>query len=204
MADGGLQGLIEAPKLGPIGRQLVQRGERDPLAAIMSELLSGADRLRPPYATPILGADPRTAGAATNAEVGFSRLPGAYQRAFAQMPSKPLAIGAMPSGCNASGATFDQGRSLLADTPQTMAHELIHELGNRMAAADPGANRPWGGNTEEELARLVAGDPVQLGASVRQSAEEADAAMRQRFTPPAPNESSSMIGALLRYLGIGR
>ena len=66
-------------------------------APVPSEERSLADRLRPPYTTPMPGANPANAGASRMLEQGFGRLDPAAQRAL-QRPGPPLDVGQSPEG----------------------------------------------------------------------------------------------------------
>ena len=65
------------------------------LAPVPSEEQSLSDRLRPPYRTPLASAEPATAGASRMLEVGYGRLPPAYQQALQAAPGR-VRVGMMP------------------------------------------------------------------------------------------------------------
>jgi hypothetical protein len=168
------------------------------------EVQSGADRLRPPYGSPVAGMVPGQAGAARVLEVGHGLLPVPYQRWLAAQPPRPSLFGVMPSGYTHAGITTIPGRGLpqaiLASTPRTAAHELIHEGAAR-------AGNPWGSLEEELLARIVA-QQDKLGflnkyALTARTSEGIDRSMREKWAPPAEPGIFDRLSGVLKGL-IGR
>ena len=151
------------------------------LAPVPAEQRSRSDRLRPPYRSPLSGAEPATAEAARLLEVGYGNLPAAYQRALTAAPPGRVRVGVSPDETYSPGlrSTRTGEPVILADHPYTMTHELVHELGARRG-------RPWGRAEEEMLARLVVGESPR-GKSVDEAVGRAraiDAGLRKEFTPP--------------------
>lgn len=149
-------------------------------APVPSEAQSLSDRLRPPYRSPVPGAAPVTADAARLLEVGYNRLPEPYRFALerAPVPATPVPVGLMadnPGGLR--GIVTPSPVAIFADTPETMTHELVHELGRR------GAPVPWDPQTDEALAQLVAGHPVNLPSAYYQRAAETDRMLRRYYQP---------------------
>ena len=124
------------------------------------DTMSSADRLRPPYMSPLRGATPANVGASRLFEVGFNRLPAEYQRLLREAPVNPLSVGHLGSGWNVGGLLMPRRTPpvMLGESPQSMTHELIHELARRL-------NNPWNKGVEEALSRHVAGDPSFVGRS---------------------------------------
>lgn len=123
------------------------------LKPVPSELASVSDRLRPPYGSPVLGAIPAGAGPSRDLEVGFDRLPMAYQRALLAAPPRSLQVGTMPSGHALGGFVAPEQpgvpqATMLAENAPIMSHELVHELLRRW-------ENPLSDAGEERLAATI-------------------------------------------------
>jgi len=177
------------------------------LASIPEEQRSGSDRLRPPYRSQLSGAIPATAGSGRDLEVGFDKLPYSYRQALTHAPPSRLDVGSMPSGYNYSGflSPTRKPRALLGIDAQTMAHELIHELGQRRGGF-PGLDKV----DEEMFVRSVVGDPehpaLRRSFSEREREEiarrgrQVDEMIRREF----PEPSEGWLATVLRFLGSKR
>jgi hypothetical protein len=160
---------------------IVRRLLKKHLQPIPAEEQSGADRLRPPYDTPLTGANAATAGASRDLEVGFKSLPGAYRRALSAAPVSPVDVGTMPSGYNTAGFLYTgpqlQRPGMLVNSANNASHELVHELGRR-------TGNPWKASVEELLAQLVSKQRPWLDDS---AVDKVDSEVRQQHAEPAQN-----------------
>lgn len=166
-----------------------------------SEQQSGSDRLRPPYSTPLMNMEPVTAGASRDFEVGFNRLPGAYQRGL-QSGTRPtaMAVGSMPSGYNLKGEVDFTGGTLIGDEAKTMAHELVHVLAKQMPY-QPNPSRRI--THEETLARYMTDtvDPRRpLSTHQRVGAENDNQIVQDAF--PDPNAPTGLLAFLRKLIGL--
>jgi hypothetical protein len=173
-----------------------------------AEQSSTADRLRPPFITPVPGAEPNLSGASRDLEVGYNRLPLAYQRAVTAAPPRYLRVGTMPEGYNAKGITTEDvsaptgwgAPTMIGDSAQTMAHELIHEWARRAKPNPSGGPYHGAGldkESEEELARLVGGqEPRRAGSLAVERAGEVDTGVKEKYDPQA----LGALHTLMRYL----
>jgi hypothetical protein len=196
------------------GESLGDRLLRLALLPNESELRSGADRLRPPYAAPVRGLTPVTASASRDLEVGYGRLPGAYQRALQAAPVRETQVGTHAPGYTRMGVTVGpfegEPAKLAGDTAKTMTHELVHEQQGRWRSLPAMDRGPMlSPEVEEALARIVAGDVKgELGgrADTERAREQAgmeDVKIRARYPDPTPPSSgwSGWLDALGRMLG---
>jgi hypothetical protein len=172
---GGLQGLGEQ-LAGTAESGVLMEELRRALTPILSEAQSGADRLRPPFATPLGGLEPATAGAARDVEVGYGQLPAVYQQALQAAPVRQTQVGTFPRGYTLWGETAPADAAtgmpayLVGRDARTMLHELVHELQQR--TDDPNAFE-----VQEAIARRVAGDdPLALGGPAEDPLARAQAA----------------------------
>jgi hypothetical protein len=177
---------------------------------------STSDRLRPPYVMPLPYLEPVNAPASRVYEVGFNKLPAAYQALLRTAPpGAPIPTGAMPEGYNYQGIfvpadkqppEFVDAMKLLrlplpysvADSPQTGAHELVHVLVNRHPEVGKKVRTPEIG---EALARFVAGEEPDRRTTKweQQEAADIDPAIRALGGEIPP----SMYQRVLQYLGLG-
>ena len=155
------------------------------LAPVPSEEQSLSDRLRPPYRTPLASAEPATAGASRILEVGYGRLPPAYQQALQAAPGR-VRVGMMPPddpdlrGIRAAFGPggFQDPPTILAESPRTMTHELVHELTSRWG-------EPYDRAIDEALAQMIGGEEGSPSRPyTRGRAREIDAQIRGGQTPP--------------------
>ena len=155
----------------------------------VGELESYADRLRPPYTSPLAGLEAVDAPTSRMVEQGFNRLPGPYQRAMRDVqdaPPLPLRVAEMEEGYNARGLHMQDASppTMLAIRPETMAHELVHEYTRRRG-------RPWDEATDEALARMAAGQDTRddframTTRTGREGARQVDTNIRGKYPDPA-------------------
>lgn len=156
--------------------QIWKQGSRNP------DNRSVADRLRPPYQTPVPWLQPQNAPASVNVEQGFNRLPSAYQNLMRETPpGTPIPVGTLqPDAWNVRGL-FSRGRAegdhglpaqwMVAEDGRVASHEMIHALSARNQFVRDLVPKFY----EEQLARHIGGQPSGLGnAAVPQYKDQTD------------------------------
>jgi hypothetical protein len=145
-----------------------------------ANLKSTADVLRPPYKSGLEWLMPATPGAAVSLEQALQMMPPVYRAALERAAQGPtVEAGSVPvAGTWNAAGMYTRGREgsprLVGEDAKTYVHELIHALNDRKGL---GFNR----QLDEELARVVAGDPPQY-PGMRPMAQKIDNLVRN---PPS-------------------